>query len=217
MLALLTSPITLSLVGYRSLSQYFYTRIRNPFYHIRALSTLHAATTFIWSALYLGLGLSDTTFGWVLTLLSSGFFILDIGHMVLYRDRYSTEAKLSYLAHHSMCLVCTGYHPQYSYEIARGYLSELSTPFMNLSWRWRRENRIGPAYFLNGLWIIGLFWQTRIVNFVDLLRTRWEVTNGSVHVMGVAFLFLNIMWTYKVVESFWKDYRTWKQGKRIHA
>lgn len=216
MWSLVTSPITFSVLGYRTLSKWLYTRIRDPFVQIRTLSTYHAAVTTLLSMVYLGGYLSDSVYGWFLTLLSSGFFILDLAHIILFRNHYTRSAIGSYAVHHVACLVATRYHPQYSWDIARGYLSEASTPFLNLSWKWRRENRMGIPYFSNAALILALFWNLRIVNFTVLLYTRWNDTCGVYRMIIFSILILNIGWSVKLIESFRKDYRTWTQAKRIH-
>lgn len=199
--------ILLSVYGYRTVSSELHRRIHDPFVHIRVIGSAHAIATTLLSTVYLMGYLHDSLFSTIITLVSPGYFILDLAHLGIYAKKYGRNVVLVYLFHHMVCIGSVWYHPTFSYVIARGYLSEMTTPLLNLSWYWRRKHQLDTKYFVNGVLIISLFVVIRLVNIGELW---WMgLSNGSTFysISSTGMLGLNGMWTYKLIEAFREDYR----------
>ena len=195
-----------SVFFYRQGNIYLQSKNRCASEKIRILSTFHAVSTITLSFLYLYNRVSSVYFIYGLRVVSYGFFLMDLSHIILYKNQYSTKLLYSYYLHHIGVLFALTYMHGNAYILARGYISEISTPFMNLSWFLNKTKYKNHLYFINGLLILYFFLYARIYNIWNLLYTYSNNISFFYNLIGVVFLFLNMSWTYGLGRIYYKDF-----------
>ena len=202
-----------SILVYRTLKIYLQKKNYNPTTSIRILSTLHATITSGISIAYLNNAISDVNYAYILPLVSSGFFFIDLAHITLYKLQYSRQLLSTFYIHHILSLVGLSYINIYTYHLARGYLSELSTPFINLSWVLTRQGNKGIAYLSNGFVVLGLFSTIRIYNVIDLIYNCPDNPSLIYRLTTFTFLLLNLAWLQGLTRIYYNDLKEYKLKK----
>lgn len=195
-----------SMYLYRKANIKLQYRSNNPVENIRIISSVHAIATSSISVIYLNNWTSLNYFSWAIGFLSYGFFLIDFSHILLYKHQYSKKLLYSYYLHHSLVLIALSCASRYPYLVARGYLSELSTPFINLSWLLHKHGVRGGYYLVNGIIVLLLFLFARLYNIGNLLYFRHESTIASDIILSLLFI-LNLVWTHGLSLIYYKDYK----------
>ena len=189
-------------------------RSNSPTENIRIISSIHAIITTVLSSAYLAGKLSLTTYSPCISLASYGYFLMDLSHILLYKNQYSKSLLASYLVHHSLAIVGISYIDLYPYYIARGYLAELSTPFVNMSWYLSRNGKKEISYIINGCVVVLLFGVVRVINLAELLYNRPEGSPFIYTLTCSSLLCLNGIWMRGLANIYYKDYSNYKLLKK---
>ena len=175
--------------------------------NIRIISTFHALAASSLSIFYLNGWIHRGLFSWAIGFISYGFFLIDFSHILLYKHQYSKNLLYSYYLHHSLVLLALSYTNYYPYMVARAYLSELTTPFINLSWLLHKCGSRNNYYLSNAVVVLLLFIFARIYNIYHLLSYPSPETTGLSNIILSLLLMLNIGWTYGLSLIYYKDFK----------
>lgn len=199
-----------SVLFYRTLKINLQRRYTSPQSSMKTLSTLHATLSSGLSIAYLSDLVALNNYSLGISLISSGFFLVDLAHIMLYQRHYSKHLLMSYYLHHIFALVGLSYVNVFPYYVARGYLSELSTPFLNISWSLSKRGQKGLLYFINSVAVISMFLSARIYNISNLIYHRPENAGVAFHLITSLFLGLNLSWFQGLLVLYYKDYQNYK-------
>jgi len=194
-----------SVLVYRTLKVKLQKRNNNPTNSIRILSTFHATISSGLSIAYLNNIISQSNYIYTLPLVSSGFFLIDLAHITLYKRQYTRPILITYYIHHLISLIGLTYVSIYPYHLARAFLAELSTPFINLSWVLTRQGNKGIAYLFNGLVVLALFTTIRVCNVVDLMYNCPDNPTLMYRCATFTFLVLNLAWLQGLTRIYYTD------------
>ena len=183
----------------------------SPTENIRIISSLHAILSTGLSSAYLCGKLPLNTFSWSIGFVSYGFSLVDLSYILLYENQYSKSLITSYIIQHLLTLVGISYINIYPYYVARGYLAELSTPFVNLSWYLSRNGYKDNNYFINGSITLGLFGLVRIANITELLYNRPDTSPFIYPFICSALLGVNCLWMRGLILVYYNDYNNYRR------
>ncbi len=197
---------------YRYLNVFLLRRkIINP-YAIKIIGTCHASVATIVSLLYLRNYLTFSLFCWLARLNSLGYFFLDISHLVLYRQNTKTYPVKSYFLHHLVCLLGLYYIRYFPQHFGWLYLTEVTTPFINLSWFFNYHSKplYLKYYFINGLITWLLFFWLRVYNPIDIMLSPSNKPYIIFYGLLTPLTSLNIVWFLYLTRLYCHDYLKFK-------
>jgi hypothetical protein len=213
MLTVLQSLVP-SFVFYRTLTVNLRDKYQDIFKAVRITSTFHSVSTVCCAGLYLSGLLSDDFFVSIIRLLMSGFFTYDIIHVLDNYKYYGKTPSQVFIAHHLVALYGLSYLPVYLPYVAPTLLTEITTPFVNLSWYSnKRYGNVKPAwYFANALCVLAGFLVFRVANVGNLMLTGIRMGEYRLALFQSALLSMNIGWTVKLFKLYNVD---WKKSKLL--
>lgn len=176
---------------------------------VRIVSTFHALASVLCGVLYSNGMIASDTFVTLTRLTMSGFFAYDIVHVI---DTYRYYGKLSsqvFIAHHLMALYGLHYVPNYLAFVPNLLMTEITTPFINLSWYAnKRYGQVKPAwYFVNALAIVSGFAVFRVANLITAVATAFQQGETRMVLFVTGLLTMNISWTVKLAKIYLRDYK----------
>ena len=182
----------ISIYLYSCINNYLNKFISNPHYNIRIISSIHCFFCVMISSIFL-LNLIDNNFYLnSIYLISPGYFILDFFYLIF----FSPQSKLTYCYyfHHIISLTGIYFGIDYPIYLARGLLTELSTPFLNISWYLKKKKYTKYIiYHINLIILYILFFICRIVNLSIMI---FEIEHYHLLYRCIIYFFtiLNYIW-----------------------
>ena len=178
---------------------------------LRILSTLHSIGCFTSSLMFLLGYINNVEISYLLIFISKGYFFYDIYYLLKYKKL--DISFIQYLLHHIVCFIAIDNVRKYPIIVTQGFLSEITAPFLNISWYLNKIKRKNYIYFGNGILIMILFLKYRILNFYTILNNIDLVIFSSKN--NIEFYFykylmtflwgLNIFWFVCIIKLFFKD------------
>ena len=169
---------------------------------IRLLSFIHAIFSSVISFLFLYSFLNVSNYYYLSILTSTGYFFIDLQYILSLNTNWKLNA--SYLFHHLLGLYGIYQIPYYPKLIAGCFFTEISTPFINISWFLHKiKYKKNWLYFINAGWILYCFIIFRIKFYYESLSNSYNAS--KVYLAIYLMLFLNLMWTSSLIILFVKD------------
>lgn len=182
-------------------------RNNSPTENIRIISSIHAIISSILSYAYLTKKISISLFSPAVGLVSYGYFLIDLSHILLYKKQYSQPLFYSYLFHHIFAFIGLSYIDIYPYYLARAYLAEISTPFLNLSWYLNKRHQKGILYFTNASLVVVLFFVFRILNLSQMLIKGPKDGPLIFPFLCFSFWLMNVLWMRGLTKIYWAEFK----------
>ncbi len=186
-------------------------KIINP-YAIKIIGTYHAIKATIIGLLYLGNYLTFSLFCWLARLNSLGYFFLDISHLILYRQNSKKYLVKSYLIHHLVCLSGLIYINYFPENFVWLYLTEITTPFINLSWllNYHFKPIYLKYYFINAIIVSVLFFWLRVYKPLVIMLSLPSKNYIIFYGLLTPITYLNIVWFFNLTRLYYRDYLKFK-------
>lgn len=205
-----------SFLFYRTLTVKLREKFQDIFQAVRISSTFHSVSTVCCAGLYSSgmLRNADDIFVSLVRLLMSGFFTYDIIHVLDNYKYYGKTPSQVFIVHHLVGLYGLCYLPEYLPYVAQTLLTEITTPFVNLSWYCnKRYGNVKPAwYFANALCVLAGFVVFRVANVGNLMLTGFQRGEYRLGLFQLGLLTMNIGWTVKLFKLYQVD---WKKSKLL--
>ena len=209
-LMLLFTTILPSILFYRTTNIYLMDRKVDSNKSIRILSSIHCISTVTLSYHFLNDTICQYWYSWLLGLSSYGFFVIDLAHLNIFKKSYQNKLLYSYYLHHTLVILCLLNINIFTDKVAIGYLSEVSTLFLNISWYLNNKKQKNNIYIVNSIIILLLFLKYRLYNFYLLLSDNTPITDNYTslfnNVVITLFLVLNSYWFCGLSKMFKNDY-----------
>lgn len=192
--------ITLTIIScfiYRNINLLCDTLTKNVDNKIKMVSSLHAINSTIISYCFLQNIIPEIYYYNLLFLNSIGYFISDTVYLFMYRKTMSNGLFWQFIYHHIVCFICLNNLHIYPVLSAKGFLTEISTPFFNISWYLYKKNIKNLLYYINLSILYILFVKFRIIDLYCLYFSEYNTDLSSHSVMGVLII-LNTIWLYKL-------------------
>ena len=200
-----------SFIFYRSLTVNLHDKFKDIFLAVRISSTFHSVSTVCCAVLYLSGMLSDDIFVSSVRLLMSGFFTYDIIHILDNYKYYGKTPSQVFIVHHllglyGLCYLLPEYLP---YVAPTTLLTEVTTPFINLSWYGNKmSGKLKPSwYFVNAVCVLAGFVVFRVGNGTYLMLTGFTSGEYRLGLFQLALLIMNVGWTSKLYKLYLADWR----------
>lgn len=153
----------------------------------------------------------------------TGYFLWDLV-ICLWYLRWSGWGFLGH-AFFSCLILLLSYAPAYQYYLARAFMIEASTPFVNIHWFLTKMNFTNSNLLLiNDILLLVTFFIFRVVyaplvaaEFVNLSLTHGKVAINTIIIPATVFMnVLNIFWFYKLVVIAINKIRVNKEKRRLN-
>ena len=183
-------------------------KIRYRRFGPRAISTIHAILTSFLGILCLKDILPDVYFMILVRWISTGYFFIDT--ITVIRELYQrvTVFNAMIIIHHIIAILLLSMFPIHlAHFTAHGFLTEMTTPFINICWYLRKTSRdtLYKSTFLyqfSGFCAWFLFLILRIVNYSVQMYIFLPEVSWSIRVCCISVWILNVLWFPKVTTSF---------------
>ena len=189
-------------------SSYFYISSHNLLSSIvvdrskslKIISTFHATNTVIVNYMFLNDYIGLSYYIPLFFFNTFGYFILDMINIYLFKSNYTINNLISYVLHHIIALLSLFYIRTFPITIARCFLSEITTPFLNYSWYLNNNNiSSGIKYIVNCSFLYVFFFYFRIYNIAHILLYLQEGNDDIRYTIIVSLLLLlNSYWFKKI-------------------
>lgn len=199
-----------SILLYTYLDNLIVKSIPNMEYRIRVISIFHCGITVFFSIFYLINLFSSNIFVYIIYIISPGYFILDFRYLLKKSDGKNNLLQYSYYLHHSASLIGIYYGNLYPTYLARSFLTEISTPFLNISWFIRKAINISKKnpysnIYVNSIYRVNLFiYFTLFIIFRIYNLTELTYTSGNIYfchrIIILFFTLLNYVWLYSIIK-----------------
>lgn len=177
---------------------------KNRQYNSRYCSNIHAIIIFLYSFIYCYIYDFDVIYNNLINGISVGYLIFDSYRAIKYKE-------LEYIIHH--LVVISAIFPTilnemnqyqlpeyYHYLIARAFLSESSTIFLNNCWLLIKQNKKSSTEFIfNSIMLLILFLVFRVINFTLIFYRLIQLEYYSYLSLHVPLTILNYIWFYKLM------------------
>ena len=162
---------------------------------IKLISSIHAISSTIISYLYINHQLSLFYYINLLYTNSIGYFISDTLYLIIYRKTMSNELFWQYIFHHIISVIALLNLQYYPLLIAHGFLTEISTPFFNISWYYYKNKN--SIYYVNFSILYYLFIKYRVFGLLFIFNSKHNKdVYSNVVISGI--ILLNLIWSYKL-------------------
>ena len=197
-------------------SSYFYISSHNLLSSIvvdrskslKLISTFHATNTVIVNYMFLNDYIGIYYYIPLFFFNTFGYFILDMINIYLFKSNYTLTNLISYVLHHIIAILSLFYIRSYPLTIARCFLSEITTPFLNYSWYLNNNNNSsGIKYIVNCAFLYVFFFYFRVYNIVNVLLYQREGEKDIRYDISlIILLLLNSYWFKKINVIIFKNF-----------
>lgn len=206
----------LSIISYFLLNNYLSNKIVSFDYRIRVISILHCFIIIFFSILYLGNFLSCYFYINSVYFISPGYFILDFKYLIS-KSKNNNLLQYAYYLHHLGALIGIYFGNIYPYFLARAFLTEISTPLLNISWflkkimseKYKIDSHtnlyLSIIYKINLISYFILFLIFRIYNLTDIVLNLHNIVIYH-KIIIYFFTILNYCWLYSILKVIFKDF-----------
>lgn len=170
----------------------------------RIVASIHSFFAFLFAGLYLKKYISLTTWRKLLSF-SIGYFIFDFSRY-LYYDQFAIKTTLESIVHHIIVLlIIINYVKKYPKLSALGFLSELSSLFLHLSWFfYKTELTSTTSFYLSSICLLISFAWLRIYNFIKIwIKLHKRNATRSELVLYGSFVLINFYWFILLLKRGW--------------
>jgi hypothetical protein len=176
----------------------------NRQYNSRYCSNIHALIIFTYSFIYCYIYEFDFMYNNLVNGISVGYLLFDSYRAIKYRE-------FEYIIHHSVGIlaICPTVLNElnlyelpkyYHYLVARAFLSESSTIFLNNCWLLIKQNKKNSNEFIfNSIMLLVLFLVFRVVNFTLIFNKLIHLEYYSFIILHIPLTVLNYVWFYKLM------------------
>ena len=208
MICITFNTIIFSLIGWlgiNNLIQKYSQKDLN--YNSRIYSNIHAIIIFIYSVILCSNSTIDIYNAKIMNGISAGYALFD-----MYRAIQRKE--LEYIVHHLiifLAIIPSGLSElglyelpyNYYYMIARAFLSESSTIFLNNSWLLLKNNLDDTkSFYISCVMVLFCFTFFRIINFTNITYILYLDQNYSFMILVLPMTILNYYWYYKLTQKY---------------
>jgi len=159
-------------------------------------STLHALVTSSFAILYINNIISLLVWSFIMGF-SAGYAVYE---MILLPCLPEIKLDKATIAHHIMMAYSTTYYSQYPEILAYGFLTEISTIFLNVSYIELKENGRTKNFQMNAFLTLFTFFIFRIIMLWAIVYNMFISNNYIGIVVGSLFGILNLFWFVKLIK-----------------